>query len=151
MKEGRILNQNGQLLGHPNVNMAQYPLLHAHPSAWTMQKTPLSSQFVGALASALQQLFHCLFPGHCLATGLLVSWVSPGVPPYPSFQIGAGRSSKSGWCSYISGSYAASSLFFRLSGGWLLHNVLTLVFQILMEDLTACLTISRPMVCPRAS
>lgn len=34
--------------------------------------------------------------GLCLATGLMVSSVSPGVPPYPSFQIGAGRSSKSG-------------------------------------------------------
>jgi hypothetical protein len=67
------------------------------------------------------------------------------------FSSQCGGTSESGWLSYISGSSAVGSLFFSVGGSWLVHNVLTLIFRILLEDLAASLTTSSTMVCLLAS
>jgi hypothetical protein len=41
----------------------------------------------------------------------------------------------------------ASNLFFYLGRGWLLHNVLTLIFSSQIEDSTVCFLTSSPKVC----
>jgi hypothetical protein len=48
-------------------------------------------------------------------------------------------------------SYSASSLFFHLGGARFLHNVLSLVFCSLLEELTTTFMTSRTRVCLRAS
>jgi hypothetical protein len=56
--------------------------------------------------------------------------------------VGAGKTSDSGQCSYIAGSYAVFNLFFCLGGGQLLHNVLKLILWGLMKDSNGSLTTS---------
>jgi hypothetical protein len=59
----------------------------------------------------------------------------------------AGRSSRSGQYSHISGSYADSSLFFHSGGGQPFHNVHLLTSHNLLKILTARFTASSPKVC----
>jgi hypothetical protein len=61
------------------------------------------------------------------------------------------RISGSGRCSYSAGTHVANSLFFRLSGGSVLNNVLTFIFRNLRADPAGSLTTSSPMVSLRAS
>jgi hypothetical protein len=76
---------------------------------------------------------------------------SLGLPPPSSFPVGVGKTSKRDRHSCISGSSSMGNLLFRLGGGWLLHNVITFIFQILTEDQAASLTTCSTMICLRAS
>jgi hypothetical protein len=64
-----------------------------------------------------------------------------------SVPFNADKISESGRCFYISGCEAVISLFFRLGSGWLLNNVLTLVFRNPIENSTAHFATSSPRVC----
>jgi hypothetical protein len=68
---------------------------------------------------------------------------------HPSFSISGGKTTYSGRCSYISGSYSVFSLFFRFREGRPLHNVLTFIFQILIEGSTLHYTISSTTSFPK--
>jgi hypothetical protein len=50
---------------------------------------------------------------------------------HPAFPFGGGKTSCSGRCSYISGSYSLCHFFFHFGGGQPHHSVLTLIFWIL--------------------
>jgi hypothetical protein len=63
------------------------------------------------------------------------------------FSNSAGKISESGLCSYIFSSYSVCSLFFWFIGGWLLHNVLTLIFHGLMEVPSICFMTFSSTVC----
>jgi hypothetical protein len=70
---------------------------------------------------------------------------------YPSFPIGAGKTSERGRCSYISSSYSVRSPFFRFGGGRPLHDASTPIFRISTEDPAANLTTTSAKVCLGAS
>jgi hypothetical protein len=67
------------------------------------------------------------------------------------------RISGSGRCSYSAGTLAASSLFYRLCGGRVIHNIPSLIFRSPMENSTARFATSSPSLgdgsleCPPAS
>lgn len=67
-------------------------------------------------------------------------------PHHPAFLISGGRSSQSGWCSYIPGFCCVCSLFFHFGGGQPLQSVQSLPFHSSMENSTACFTTSSTMV-----
>jgi hypothetical protein len=109
-----------------------------------------------AVTAVVYLLISRSFPSNgstCHIAPSLLSFVPNSLQVYRHVFLpdGLGKTFESCQCSYISGSYAASSLFFRLGRSRLLHNVLTLIFRLLKEDPTFRFTVSSKRACLKAS